>query len=474
MPSMRNYYLHILSIFLVYQVLIGNQGSKWVHSDLLDLERAADEGDAYALGYLALCHAHGDKGLKVSATEAQFFADRSALQDHWLGHFVLGYLHYHPPLGPDKKVTMKRYLQAFRDPDGSLIKLAAQNDPVAQFVLGEIFTAENLNPYVQTDLSLASQYYVASARNGHSLASLQIGLIKIHGVTDASDDSEQRIRSGIDWLTKATDMNLPAAHYYLGRCFLEGTGLNQDVEMALVHFQASADRGFGLAQLVMSDLHAQGIVGPIKLELALDFAKKAAELGLPEAKLRIEQIENALLGESPDSSDIEETKDLTQADNDEIQQDKFLVDALPQATRSVIDGKSKMILPPASYGVADSDFEHLPESNVSMGKRIQKIDSIVKKSSASDHESAENLREQAKRLYWKKGDSGTLRQASELFEMSAELGDAEAARYLGLMYLQGKGVSKNPGQAMKWFETASFRGDEMAKRNLASLQKIIR
>ena len=61
--------------------------------------------------------------------------------------------------------------------------------------------------------------------------------------------------------------------------------------------------------------------------------------------------------------------------------------------------------------------------------------------------------------------------AFDAFEKCANSGDAESARYLGIMYMRGKGVSKNADEAIRWFEYAANQGDTLAEKNLASLLK---
>ena len=67
---------------------------------------------------------------------------------HWLGHFALGYLLRFEPLGPNLEEVRLHYLEAFQDPDGQMVKLAARKDPIASYVLGEIFTSDELRPTI--------------------------------------------------------------------------------------------------------------------------------------------------------------------------------------------------------------------------------------------------------------------------------------------------------------------------------------
>lgn len=64
-------------------------------------------------------------------------------------------------------------------------------------------------------------------------------------------------------------------------------------------------------------------------------------------------------------------------------------------------------------------------------------------------------------------------QSIRLFTESANAGDAEAARYLGIMYLRGKGVPKDNAKAFQWFTLASERGDSLAKKNANMLKSLI-
>jgi len=50
----------------------------------------------------------------------------------------------------------------------------------------------------------------------------------------------------------------------------------------------------------------------------------------------------------------------------------------------------------------------------------------------------------------------------DLFVRASEQGDADAAMYLGDMYLQGKTVSRNIVEGLKWIELSAERGSEKA------------
>lgn len=58
-------------------------------------------------------------------------------------------------------------------------------------------------------------------------------------------------------------------------------------------------------------------------------------------------------------------------------------------------------------------------------------------------------------------------QALRLLKPLAKKGNASAQSYLGLMYANGSGVTKNDKQAVKWLRKAAKQGHSQAKKNLA-------
>ncbi|NDH16878.1 MAG: sel1 repeat family protein, partial [Opitutae bacterium] len=197
---MFRFLFYLLPVFLLYQVICANEGTRWIRSDLGSLIEAADSGDAYAQGFLALCHYHGDKGLMVSHLESRFYAENSASRGHWLGDFVLGNLARYKPIGPDPKMVAKHLLKSFRDPDGILIQQAAVGDPVACYVLAEIFISDEIQTILNPDMKMAAQYYEISAEAGYAPACVQSGLIKIHGLANSFSKESDEVKKGISLL----------------------------------------------------------------------------------------------------------------------------------------------------------------------------------------------------------------------------------------------------------------------------------
>lgn len=61
-----------------------------------------------------------------------------------------------------------------------------------------------------------------------------------------------------------------------------------------------------------------------------------------------------------------------------------------------------------------------------------------------------------------RGVARAMKKATSLLQKAADSGDAEAQFSLALLYLIGRGVEQNPGEAFKLFSLAEKAGDEDA------------
>jgi len=472
--KMFRFLLYLLPVFLLYQVICANEGTRWIRSDLESLIEAADSGDAYAQGFLALCHYHGDKGLKVSHLESRFYAENSASRGHWLGDFVLGNLARYKPIGPDPKMVAKYLLKSFRDPDGILIKQAASGDPVASYVLAEIFISDEIQAILNPDMKMAAQYYEISAEAGYAPACVQSALIKIHGLANSLTNESEEVKKGVSLLQKGIDQKLPSAHHYLGECFLEGRGVNLDNELALVHFQAAADRGYGAALLRVADFYAYGVVGDRKEDMAMEYVQKAVDIYYSGAEQKLMELQN-LFNPQNDSGENPEGNTLRSSGQTEpVPPTPLIVPEklppvpsrtlrLPSAYSKELDNEQKI-----------QEAEEVKETNLDISTPPPSISTNPKIQVSAEGTSIRQRRESAKKIYWGRSSTPLLKEAVSDFEFCANQGDAESARYLGIMYLRGKGVNKDAQQALKWLELAANGGDELAQKNLQSLRKIVK
>ena len=439
--------------------LFGNEGSKWIAADVKDLELSAQDGDSYAQAFLALCYIHGDKGLNISFDKASYWANLSTETDHWLGWFAMGYLHRFSPLGPNSEKVGQFYKKVFKNPDGTLIKNVSTGDPVASYVMAEIFTAEEVEPEINSDLQFAAKHYANSSNLGYGPASVQHALLKLHANAIEGQNIEigKDLSGGIFILKEVAEKQLPSGNHFLGRCYFKGIGVIEDYKMALVHFQAAADRGYTTSQLIVAHFYAYGLTGPAKIDLALRYANLALLQEKEKASEKIAEYEQLIENQS---------KGITQP----IIQNSY--NPVPSPMTPALTEAPP--LPPEPIGLPEPPrFNPLPNRLPSIyDKKEPQNSDLFPESSPIETSSGDGLQDLAlaKEHYFGRDSNLDLKRAFQLFSQSASLGNPEAARYLGIMYLRGKGVSKDSEKALEWFTRAANGGDELAKKNVKTLQ----
>lgn len=463
---MRNWtiFLYILGIFIFRQVQYGNEslGKKWINSSVENLQEASAQGDSFAQAYLGLLFVHGDKKLQLDPEKAFKLASMSSESDHWLGHFVLGLLYRSGPIGPDLSKVREYYLRAFLDSDGKMIKLAAKKDPIASYALGEIFTSDELAPNILPDLKLAYRHYEVSAEEGFIPSAVQLALFKIHSLIPFEKNAANEIENGISILKESVSSEIPSAHHYLGRAFLEGIGLEKDLKMAFIHFQAAANKGYCESQLIMSDFYGQGVIDSPKLDLAIRYAKRALKTDYQRAKEKLNKYE-ALRDENP-SGVAMQNQPPPLPSSQKVQE---IPVPLPLVTESSADShKSEML--PSSFSYAEKAN---PKTEV-FSDQVQGSSQATEPFPLKRTADLDELKEKAKSHYWGRGVSNDYSTAFKLFMEASKVEDAESLRYLGLMYLTGKGVTKDPVVAINFFERAASKGDTMAAKYLDKIRSI--
>ena len=80
----------------------------------------------------------------------------------------------------------------------------------------------------------------------------------------------------------------------------------------------------------------------------------------------------------------------------------------------------------------------------------------------------------ARKLYTGVGVEQNYAKAFELFYPLAQGGNPEAARFVGLMYLSGKGKSKDLKLAKQWLSVAAQKGDKPSIKLLDSYRSLFK
>lgn len=440
----------------------GATGMELSKASATELRQLAEGGDAYAQAALAIALANGDKGFPISIVEADKWARQSAAQKHPIGNFAMGYLTQEPILGADSAMPSRYYFAAFGDRTGELVRMALSGDPIACYALGMILTSDELRPKVIPDLELAARHHQVAVNADYMPSVLQLGIMKIEGMLAAKD-----MEGGLALLRQAVSMNLPVAHYYMGVVNLKGRGVPEDRGTALVHFRKAADFGHGTSMMITSHFYARGLATPIDLDLASVYARQAAaikESGAEEKILEIQALaeSGALVATSSGVPEPVETG---------------VPPPPPPPSSSGIIPPTPPPLPSApGPGVTNSPPTYIPRAPSPAETTFVPVappPPTTPLPISSSYKTAPESRELAKRLYSGIGIPVDYVAAHSNFVIAANGGDVEAARYLGIIYLRGKGVAKDRVEAAKWLRMAAAGGDVMAKRNLELLEQLL-
>jgi TPR repeat protein len=440
----------------------GVTGTELSKASATELRQLAKGGDAYAQAALAIALANGDKGFPISIVEAVKWAHQSAAQKHPIGNFAMGYLTQEPILGADSAMPGRYYIATFGDSKGELVRMALSGDPIACYALGMILTSDELRPKVIPDLELAARHHQVAVDAGYMPSVLQLGIMKVEGMLAAKD-----MEGGLALLRQAVSMNLPVAHYYMGVVNLKGRGVPEDRGTALVHFRKAADLGHGTSMMITSHFYASGLATPIDLDLASLYARQAAakkESGAEEKILEIQALaeSGALVATS---SGVPEPVETGVPPPPPPPSSSGIIPPtpppLPSAPGPAVTTSTPTYIPRAP-SPAETTFIPVAPPPPPTPLPI-----------SSSYKTAPESRELAKRLYSGIGIPVDYAAAHSNFVIAANGGDVEAARYLGIIYLRGKGVAKDRVEAAKWLRMAAAGGDVMAKRNLELLEQLL-
>ena len=123
-----------------------------------------------------------------------------------MGHFVLGYLSRFQPT--DLILTgCEIFTKIVSRSRWKINQQAATGDPVACYVLAEIFLSEEIQTVLQPDMKLAADYYDISSEAGYSPAFVQSALIRIHGLKDALTNDKKVLRKALNFYKRESIRN---------------------------------------------------------------------------------------------------------------------------------------------------------------------------------------------------------------------------------------------------------------------------
>lgn len=201
-----------------------------------ELRQKAETGDAEAMPILSsiICNTHKGTECKEVLELAQKSADMNCPR----GKNVLGYLYeigYCVPKNQQKAFDL--YKEA-----------ANENDPIAQYNIG-IYYLNGLA--VKEDTIKGLRFLEKSAIQGFPYAQYQLAFLYYYGGNTIKRD----VKKGIEWLTLVSDQGEPAAQYELSMIYYNGESgeIAPDYNKAKELCRKAAEQGLPAAKLAMEN-----------------------------------------------------------------------------------------------------------------------------------------------------------------------------------------------------------------------------
>lgn len=388
--------------------------------------RAAQQGNALAIGNMALCYQTGN-GTEADSVRAVQLYDRSlrtgnpqlfrSFENQAANGnlFAATYLAHCYKDGIGTRKNADKYIE--------YLTIAADKGSVSSR------TELGLAYYNRHDYTQAFNNFSMAAHRGDVNATYFTGLLLLEG-----KGVGQNLNEGVTYLMRAERRGQTRAAYRLGQCYLTGQGVQANPEQAVMYFRLAAGRNLPVAQWALAECYMKGIGVPVNYELATYYFSRTLTSRGYNTKFS-KYAADSIAG-TPYDLYLKGYKAYTQNDF-RLAKDRFKELARVQRTEGDL-WEGILLLTPANS-----------ESNLGKGikavKKCAPTSAFAKFVLAKCYESGHGVeRDNA--------------QALALYTESAEMGFGPAQCALGDMYFEGRGVDRNFESAVRWFKEAAQSG----------------
>lgn len=388
--------------------------------------KSANQGNAQAIGNMALCYQTGN-GIEADSLKASQLYIKSLekgnttllsrLNDEAKGGSVFSSMllaHcYQNGKGVKKDVSKAvPYLEI----------AAKKNNVTAQRDLGMIF----LNAKKPAE---AAKWFKMGTDNGELTSTYWYAKMLMEG-----SGVKQDKKAGANYMLRAAEAGFPQAMVNIGNDYMTGNGLTKNPEQAVMWYRRAAGKGAHNAQWDLAQCYREGVGTPVNYERALYWYAKAVDKGHARGfkNLITDSIPN-----SPFVAYLKGMKAYSAKNFDEALKEFKVVDKA-----KVIDGKLM-----EAVILANKDY---PKQNV---KKAVKILKDAAKTDAQAMYLLGTLYEQGK------GVEKDMDLAVDYMKKSADMGCGPAICALADMYYEGRGVDQDYETAVALYDKAYTVGE---------------
>ena len=344
-----------------------------------------------------------------------------------------------------------------------VVELAKGGSSYFQGLLGVFLRSGEFGSSV--NINLAKQWSEVSYRNSHPFGSYNLANIAmLEG--DFAKATQHYQDAALLLQRKASDGD-PVSMYCMGEIDFQVIPTN--VPRALEWFKKSSDLGYPQAQATLGALYLKGLPGllPKNTKEGISLLSKAVRKKSLTARFNLGMA--YLNGDGVKTDAGKAVQWLRVAESQNFAEAQYTLGLLLLEGK---DGVEKNTVEGLTFLEKASAQNHQLATRYL--EKYQGLESTVSSSplaenfSANDQERLEN----AKKAYTGVGSSKNYDKAFALFYPLAKSGNAEAARFVGLMKFSGKGTNKNIKEARQWLSVASQKGDMSAKQLLEKYKSL--
>ena len=282
----------------------------------------------------------------------------------------------------------------------------------AQFELSGLYMLGRED--IEHDMNEVMNWLHKAAEQGHSGAQLQLG-----GVYYRGEGVEQSFEKAFEWHLKSAEQGDAWAQAWLSSLYFHGEGVEQDLEQALKWLHLSAEQGNDYAQCQLGSYYYD----KEDFGKAVEWYKKSAEQGDADAQCNVGFL--YYQGEGVDQDPKEAAKWFRLAAE-------------------------------AGDACAQLWLGYLYENGEGGDQDPKEAAKWFRLAAEAGDACAQN------KLGENYYDEEQYTKAFNWYEKAGEQGDADAQFFLGIMYVKGRGVTKDREKGYKWLRTAANQGDKFA------------
>jgi uncharacterized protein len=333
---------------------------------------------------------------------------------------------------------------------------------------------------VEENLSVARQWFIKAADQGHTEAQYRLALILLQGKGDGNSTPGEAAK----WFLKAANRGHVDAQFNLGRLCLDGRGVTQDSANALAWLTLAATQSHTSALFLLGRMNENGQGTKEDAESAYALYEKAAYQGHPAAQYKIALMLRDGIGTKADKAKSNEWFSKAEAQGLPRPTDpKAPVVSGTQAEsgpegpagplpkvgsrENIVQKKTPLAKPlatkPASSALSKKSqhkFLHSPKAAKQFQEEQEEQESDIAR---VEYKIAENFAEGA-------AIAPNPQKAREYYQRSAEKGHAEALYKLGMEYLAPPGAeAPEPANAVVWLERAAAQGHPASQNQLGEI-----